>query len=95
MDYANLTELVFVSFFGLSLALFTCALSIRFVLKPFFSQFIEAYRERNAGRLSAQAREQIEYLQGRLLEMETELEDARAARDFDLQLRAGAPLAQK
>lgn len=89
MDYRALAELVFFSFFGLSIAILTGAVSLRFVLKPFFSQFIEAYRDRHHGGLPAEAREQIEYLQGRVLALETELDDVRAARDFDRQLHAG------
>lgn len=90
MDYRALAELVFFAFVGLSIAIFTGALSLRLVLKPFFGRFLEAYREKNAGTLPGEAERRIEVLESRLLEMETELDEVRAARDFDRQLRVGS-----
>ena len=90
MDYRALAELVFFSFLGLSALFLTGAISIRFVLRPFFRDFIAAYRERNSGRIPPEAEHRISLLESRILDLEGELDAVREERRFDRLLEGGS-----
>ncbi len=90
MDYRALAELVWFTFLGLSALFVAGAVSLRFVLKPFFRDFLAAYRERNAGRIPPEAEHRISLLESRILDLEGELDSVREGQRFDRLLEGGA-----
>ena len=89
MDYRALAEFVWFTLLGLTALLIGGSIAFRVVFKPFLQDFLDAYRDR--GRLSAgTSDERIGRLEGRILEMEDELETLRAGRRFDAELMGPA-----
>lgn len=89
MDYRAIAELIWFSFLGLSVFALVVGFSIRAFLAPVVR---EAMDRLGQTRTDDQARSDVrlEYLESRLIDMETQLHRLTAADDFQRQLRGGA-----
>lgn len=91
MDYRAIGELIWFAFLGASVFAATTGIVLRFVLKPMVSDLIEAWRDRSDPALPAgEVVHRLERLEGRLVEMDTEVGDLRAQAEFGHRLQAGS-----
>ncbi len=87
MDLRALGELIWFAFLGLSVFALTSGLVIRFVLRPFVQELLDAYRERSDRLPSGDVAEHVRLMEGRLAELDAQVRTLRAGADFDRQLR--------
>lgn len=87
MDYRAVGELIWMAFAGLSLFGVVVAVSFQLVLRPFLEKLFLP-RDGRDGRDPGTGR-RLEALEGRVMELETEVESVRARQDFDRQLGNG------
>lgn len=88
MDYRALGEFVFMALTGLSVLAIVTALSFHFVLRPFLETVLVGRRDR--GEIEAETGRRLERLEGRVVELEGEVDRLHAAQDFDRKLGRGA-----
>ena len=91
MDYRAIAELIWMSFLGLSVFGLVVGFSVRAFIAPVVRDAMDRLGQ---GRSADQARSNIrlEYVESRLLEMESEVRRLSAASDFDRQLGEGRPI---
>lgn len=85
MDYRAIGELIFMSLIGMSTLLFVLALGARFALKPILQDLFKGRK----GWEASLAEERMERLEGRVVELETELDRVRSGQEFDRRLQDG------
>ncbi len=88
MDYRAVAELIWMSFLGLSVFGLVFGFSVRVFIGPVVRDALDRLGKNRSGE-QTRADVRIEYLESRLLDMETELRRLAAAHDFDRQLGAG------
>lgn len=86
MDYRAIGELIFMSLIGMSVLLFVLALGARYALKPILQDLFKGRQ----GWDESLAEQRLERLEGRVVEIETELDRVRAGTEFDRRLQDGS-----
>lgn len=89
MDFRAIAELVWFAFLGLSVFTLTTGMVLRFVLKPLIQDMLNAYRERSDRMLEPTATERLARLEQRFLEVDGEVDELRAAAEFERRLARG------